>query len=166
MSSRAMAVTTCCLGLPRAARRRIAPMEALLRRPGVGHDVGRCAALSTVQRLAHERVMAVVPGGFHQDASEVGIAGLGDPAPGLLRATGVLGGDQAHEGHQARGGREAGRVAEFGGDGQGGQIIDAPKTAEPTGATSATARGRARRGGPPRRARRRATASSTVRRYA
>jgi hypothetical protein len=39
--------------------------------------------------------------------------------------------DQADKGHEARGGREAARIPEFGGDRQRGQVIDAAEAAQP-----------------------------------
>src|SRR2546430_7082940 len=77
-----------------------------------------------------KRVMAIVPGGFDEDASDMGIASFRDRAAGLLRATGVLGRHESDEAHEARGGGKAARVAEFGGDGQRGEIVDTAEAAQ------------------------------------
>ena len=49
----------------------------------------------------------------------------------LFGATGVLGRNEAGEGHETRCIREAAGVAEFGGDREGGEIVDAAETAQP-----------------------------------
>jgi hypothetical protein len=74
--------------------------------------------------------MAVVPRGFDQHAPDVGIAGFGNCAARLLRPAGMLRGHQADEGHEARGRGKATRVPQFGGDREGGEIVDAAETAE------------------------------------
>ena len=60
----------------------------------------------------------------------MGIAGFRDPALRPFRAARVLGGHQADERHGARGGGETTGVAEFGGDRERGQVIDAAEAAQ------------------------------------
>ena len=58
------------------------------------------------------------------------IPGFGDGAARLFCAAGMLGRHQAHEGHRPwRRGKTPG-VAEFGGDGQRGEVINPAETAE------------------------------------
>jgi hypothetical protein len=98
VSSRATAVTICCLGFPRAAEK---------------------------------RMVAVLPGGFDEDPPEMGVAGFGNGASGLFRPAGLFGGDQTGQRHDARCRRETAGIAQFGGNGQGGEIIDAAETPQP-----------------------------------
>ena len=87
-------------------------------------------ALAYAERRADEGMMAIVPGRFDEHAAEMSVAGLGNTALGARRAAGVLGRHEADERHGAwRGGKAAG-VAEFGGDGERGQIIDAAEAAQ------------------------------------
>ena len=74
--------------------------------------------------------MAILPGGFHEHPAQMRVAGLGDGATCLFRSAGVLGGNQAGEGHQARRRRKATRIAQFSGDGQGGEIVDPAEAAQ------------------------------------
>jgi hypothetical protein len=74
--------------------------------------------------------MAVMPGGFHQDAAEMSVAGFGDGAARLFGATRVFRWHEPGERHHPRCGREAAGVTEFGGDGQRRQIVDAAETAQ------------------------------------
>ena len=108
----------------------IAAMEALLGVPGVVDDGGGRAALPLAQGRAEKGMMAVVPGGFDQHAPQMGIAGFGDRAARLFGAARMLRRHEADKGHRPRGGREPPRVAEFGGDGQRGEIVDAAETAQ------------------------------------
>src|SRR4029453_1339777 len=75
-------------------------------------------------------MMAVMPGGFDQHATEMRIARFGDAAAGACRAAGVFGGDEAGKGQGPRGRGKGAGVPEFGGDGQRGEVIDAPKASE------------------------------------
>ena len=75
-------------------------------------------------------MMPVVPGGLDQYPPQMRIAGFGDVAAGLFRAAGVFGRDEAGKGHHARGGWKAAGVAEFGRDGERGEIVDAAEAAQ------------------------------------
>ncbi len=55
--------------------------------------------MAPAQVFADERVMAIVPRGFDEDATDMRVAGLGDRAAGALRPTGMLGRDEADIGH-------------------------------------------------------------------
>src|SRR4029453_13277746 len=66
-------------------------------------------------------MMAVMPGGFDQHATEMRIARFGDAAAGACRAAGVFGGDEAGKGHDPRGrGKGGGVRVSGGGGGRGG----------------------------------------------
>ncbi len=58
----------------------IAMMEALLRVPRLGTGRRRGACLAKAERAADERMVAIVPRGFDEHASEMGIAGLRNAA--------------------------------------------------------------------------------------
>jgi len=105
-------------------------MQSVLCGPRVLHDGGRRAPLTECKGAAGKRVMAVMPGGFDEHASKMGIAGLGNRASRLLGPAGMLGGHQADKAHEARGGGKATGVAEFGGDGERREIVNAAKAAQ------------------------------------
>ena len=86
--------------------------------------------MTATERVAEKRMMPIVPGGFDEDAAQMGIAGFGDRAAHLPGAAGVFGRHQPDEAHHARGGGKAARIAEFGGDGQRGEVVDAAETAQ------------------------------------
>ena len=78
-----------------------------------------------------KRVMPVVPGGFDEHAAQMGIAGFGDARRGpVWRRWSIRTGTRPMKAMTLRRGREAAGVAEFGGDGQGGEIVDAAEAAE------------------------------------
>jgi hypothetical protein len=108
----------------------IPAIESLLGGPRVSDGGGRRPFLAPPQGVADEGVMAIMPGRFHEDAAEMGVAGFGDAAAGLLRPAGMLRGDQADEGHEPGCSRKATRVAEFGGDGERGQVVDPAEAAK------------------------------------
>ena len=110
----------------------VSPIQALLRGPGVGNDRGWCALLPAPERAAHERPVAIMPSGFHEHTPQMGVAGFGDRAARLTRSTGVLRRHEADEGHRARRRAEPARIAEFGGDRQGSEIVYAAKTPQST----------------------------------
>ena len=91
-------------------------------------DRRRRPALSVPQRIPEKWVMPIVPGGFDEDAAQMRIAGFGDRAADLLGAAGVLGRNEAHEGHGAGRGGKAARVAEFTGFFLLGRMIEFGKT--------------------------------------
>jgi hypothetical protein len=109
----------------------VSAMESMLRRPGVGNDGGWGAALPLSQGVPAERMATIMPGGFDQDAPQVGIAGFGNAAAGLSGPTGVFGRHEADKRHGARGGRKAPWIAEFGSDGERGQVVDAAEATQP-----------------------------------
>lgn len=55
---------------------------------------------------------------------------FGDPAAGLFGATGIFRRDQAGKRHDAGGRGEAPGIAQFGGDGEGGEIVNTAEAAE------------------------------------
>ena len=75
-------------------------------------------------------MVPVLPSRFDEHASQMGVAGFGDRALDPFGPAGILGGDQAGEGHQTRGRRKAAGVAEFGGKGQRREVVDAAEAAE------------------------------------
>jgi hypothetical protein len=86
--------------------------------------------LPSSERGPEKRVVPVLPGGFAQDPAQMGVAGFGDRAARLFGAARVFGGHEAGKRpHPWRRGEAAG-VAEFGGDGEGGEIVDAAETAQ------------------------------------
>jgi hypothetical protein len=98
-------------------------MQPVLRRPGLGDDGLRCALLAPPQDVADEGMMPLGPGGFDEDAPQMGIAGFGDGATGAFGAAGMHGRDEPDKRHRARCRRKATRVAQFGGDGQRGELV-------------------------------------------
>src|SRR5437763_3396748 len=75
--------------------------------------------------------MPVVPRGFDEDAPQMAVARFRDAALRTFGATRVLGGHEADKRHGAGGGRKAPWVAELGGDGERGQVVDAAEAAQP-----------------------------------
>ena len=98
--------------------------------PGAINRVGGCPALPLPERLADKRVVAIVPGGLDEHAPQMAVAGFGDRAARLFGAARVFGWDQAGKRHHARRRRKAARVAQFGGDGQRGEVVDAAEAAQ------------------------------------
>ena len=111
-------------------------MESVLRVPGLLDDGGRRAALPVAERVPEKGMMPIVPGRFDEDPAQVGIAGFGDVATRPGGATRVLGRDEAGEGHDPRRRGKPAGIAEFGGDRQGREIVDAAETPEPLDARS------------------------------
>ena len=68
--------------------------------------------------------MAIVPGGFDEHPSQVGIPGFSNRAAGLPGAARMFRRYQADKRHRARRSRESPRIAEFGGDGQRREVIE------------------------------------------
>src|SRR4029434_6575820 len=93
--------------------------------PRLVNDGSGGVTLTEPERAAQKRVMPVVPGGFDEDAPEMGVAGFGDRAARLFRAARVFGGDEAGKGHHPRCRGEAAGGAEVGGAGGGGGGGDA-----------------------------------------
>ena len=89
-------------------------VEPVLRLPGMGDDGGRLPVLSLLELLAHGGSHPVVPGGLDEHVATSTVAGLGDGAPALAVAGGVLAGDEAEVGHELSGSLEASPVADLG----------------------------------------------------
>ena len=70
------------LRFPAASETVIPTMQPLLCRPGLSDDGRRRAVLPPPARRADNGSMAVVPGGFDQDAPQVGVSSFGDGAVG------------------------------------------------------------------------------------
>ena len=88
------------------------------------------------QGSAEKRMIPGVPGGFDEDASQMRVAGFGDVAARLFGAAGGLGRDETGERHDARGRREAARIAQFSGDRQRREIVDTAEAAQALNAGS------------------------------
>jgi len=82
------------------------------------------------QDAAGGMVTSVVPGGLHQESSQMAVARLGDPALAAFVAAGVLRGDQAKEGHELRRGGKSAEVTDFGDEGQRDEGLDSLEGAE------------------------------------
>ena len=87
-------------------------MQSLSGGPGVRNDGGGRPLLSLPEPITDEGMM-----------------------PRLLRAAGMLRGDQPDKGHGPRRTPKSARVAELGGDGQRGQVINPAEAAQPLDAT-------------------------------
>src|SRR6516165_5674363 len=109
----------------------IPAIEALLGAPGLRAARRRLALGARRQGPAERRAMAIVPGGLHEHAPRVGVAGLGEgPAP-LTVPRRVLTGDQAQVGHQLAGVREPLEVDDFRPEYHGRERVDPPEAAQP-----------------------------------
>ena len=117
-------------GLPARGESVLAPIQALLRGPGVRDDRGRRARLPAPERVAHKAPVTIMPRRFDQDAAQMRIPRFGDRAAGLFRPSGMFGGHEADKRHRARRRAKSARVAEFGGDGERREVVDPAKTPE------------------------------------
>src|SRR5688572_31024200 len=77
-------------------------------------------------------MVAIVPGGFDQDAAEMRIASFGDAALPPRGAARMLRRDEADVGHQPRGRGKAPRIAEFRRNREGGEVVDAAEAPQPS----------------------------------
>src|SRR5512137_1989462 len=77
-------------GLAPAHEAAEAAVERLLRPPGDGRHGGGLAPERLANALAECRAVAVAPGRLDEEAADVAVAGLGDPAALLLAAARVL----------------------------------------------------------------------------
>jgi hypothetical protein len=68
----------------------VATMQSVLGTPGEVDDRRRRAALAQPQRASEKRMMAVLPGGFDENAAEGRVARFGDRPARLFSAAGVL----------------------------------------------------------------------------
>ena len=80
---------------------------------------------SRLQRLANASGKAIIPCRFNQDAPDVRIAGLSEPATVACWPARMLPRDQAEISHQLARMGGAAQIAEFGDNGHGGQQVDA-----------------------------------------
>lgn len=101
-----------------------------------GDDVGRLTLATSVQDEIGARAVAIVPGGFHQKSSGVGVAGFGDGTPAISLSGRTLGGNEAEVGHERSRGAEASHVVDLGEQRHGGEGLDAAQTAESLDATA------------------------------
>src|SRR5574340_875723 len=99
----------------------VARVQAPLRLPGNVFDLRIEALLSFGQIAAHPRSSLISPGGFHDDAAQVCISGLGDGSTLDAVTTGAFAGNQAAVAHQLPRFGEAGNRAEFADDGDGSE---------------------------------------------
>ena len=115
-----------------AARRQapVASVQPMLCVPGLLDDGRGRPALTETERPSKKGMMPVLPRGLDQDPPQMCIPRFRDPAAGLFGPTGVLRRDQAGKRHDAGGGGEAPGIAQFGRDGEGGEIVNAAKAAE------------------------------------
>ena len=130
-SSRAIAITAWFGGLRRLEQFPIAPVQPLLRLVRERDDRAPVAPRGASERGAHARSVAVVPGGFDEEAPDMGVAGLGDAAAPVALGTAVLARHQAEVGHQLPRRREAPEAMQLGDDGQRGDRVDAAEAAQP-----------------------------------
>jgi len=98
--------------------------------PGVLDDGVRDAALARTERIPQKRVMTIVPSRFDEHAAQMRIPDFGDRPANAFGAGGIFRRHEPHEAHQTGGGWESTWVAELGGDGQRGEIIDAAEAAQ------------------------------------
>src|SRR5688572_9184169 len=108
----------------------VASIESLRGAPRVEPRGFRRRLLSVAQLFADEGMIAIVPGGFDEDAAQMRITRLGDRPTSPRGPTRMLGGDESDIGHQAARGREAARVTQFGGDRQRRDVIHAAEAPE------------------------------------
>ena len=108
-----------------------ASVEAIVGAIGKGDHVGRLPFAPASEGEADRGPMAVMPGGLDEEASCVGVAGSGDRAALLRLSTRVFAGDEAEEGHERTGSREAKEVMQLGDEADGGDGVDAAEAAEP-----------------------------------
>ncbi len=110
----------------------IARMQAMLGLPGNLDDMRGLATLSGAQRIGAFGWEAIRPGGFQQDASEMGVAGFGDRAAVDAAAARVLAGHGAAVAHELPRMREARQRTELTYDGRGGHLAHAAQTLQRT----------------------------------
>ena len=113
------------LGHPSRAQTTIPSRKAFLRLPGDGL-YGRSGLFGA---SLHGRRLSggepITPGGFDKHAPHVGVARLGNRAPLLAVAAGMLAGHQTHKGHQLARRVKAGEVSQFSQGRDGGERVHA-----------------------------------------
>lgn len=105
-------------------------IETLLRAPRRDQRGRRRARLSSTQLFPDEGMVAIVPGGFDEHATDVRVAGLGDRATRPVRPARVLGREETDIRHQAAGRRKPARVAQFSGNRQCREIVHPTEAAQ------------------------------------
>ena len=108
----------------------IATIQALLGAPRGGAEPEGLPLLPAFERASQVRLMAVVPGRLDQDTPQMRVAGARNAPPPDARSTGVFRRDKSDEGHHGPGRWEASGVAEFHGEHQGAEGVDAPEAAQ------------------------------------
>src|SRR6266545_1907461 len=109
---------------------RVFAMEPSFSFASDGKHFGRLTEASFREFETGTRAVAIVPGGFHQDTSQVGVASPGDGALAALSAAAVFAGDQAGGAHELGGFGKAAQVSDFGDDGQRRSCGDAAQGLE------------------------------------
>ena len=104
--------------------------EAFLGLPGDSADLGRLSLVPHPDASALSGGKAVAPGGFHQDAPDVSVSGLRDPAPPDGSPTGGFRGNQTQIGHEPGSAFEPGEIPQLGHDGEGRDRVHAPESHE------------------------------------
>jgi hypothetical protein len=115
-----------------AARRQapVASVQPMLSVPGLLDDGRGRAALTETERPSQKGMMPVLPRGLDQDPPQMRIPRFRDPAAGLCGPTGILRRDEPGKRHHAGRGGKAPSIAQFGGDGECGEIVNATEAAE------------------------------------
>src|SRR5262245_19189813 len=116
-SSRAIAVTTCCLFLPLPKKHPVAIVQTVLRLPGDGLHLFAQTLLALAQGGPFRRPVAVGPGRLDHDSPQVGVAGLRDRAATHLLPARVLARYHAAVAHELIRPLEARDLPELGSDG-------------------------------------------------
>ena len=109
-----------------------ASVQPIMGAIGESDHTGGLSLAPASEREADRGSMAVMPGGLDEEASRVGVAGSGDGAAVLRVAARVFAGDEAEEGHEGAGSREAAEVVELGDEAHRGDGVDAAEAAEPS----------------------------------
>src|SRR5947209_7071128 len=105
-------------------------VQPLLGLPGDPPYARRDQVVTPLDRLAHPRLAAVMPGRLDHDPPDVAVARAGDPPLATAAAAGVLRRDQPHERHQLAGTREPPEVADLGDQGHGADHVNTPQRLE------------------------------------
>ena len=105
-------------------------VEPMLGLEGDGDDVGRLSLPSSVEDEFSTGVMAVVPGGLNEQATDVDVAGLGDGSTVFFVTGGVLRGNEAEVGHERSRREEAADVVDLTQECQGSQDLHPAQATE------------------------------------
>jgi len=109
----------------------VASVQPMLRAPGLLDDGRGRPTLPETERPSEKGMMPVLPRGLDQYPPQMRIACFRDPAAGVFGPTGIFRRDEAGKRHDAGRGGKAPRIAQFGGDGESGEIVNAAEAAEP-----------------------------------